>query len=48
MERGISQSDIGYLKNSYGKFYDVFRKVFDENIDNLEDAIIVESGIHYN
>lgn len=48
VERGISKSDIGYLKNSSGKFYDVFLNVFDENIDNLEDAIIVESAIRYN
>ena len=48
VERGIASKGIDYLKNSNGKLFDVFTKVFNENIDNLEDAIIVESGIRYN
>ena len=48
VERGIALSDINYLKDSSGKFYDVFSKVFDEKVDNLEDAIIVEAGMRYN
>ena len=48
VERGIASTDINYLKNSDGKLFEVFQKVFNENIDNLEDAIIVEAGIRYN
>lgn len=48
VQRGIATSDISYLKNSNGKLYDIFESVFSGKIDNLEDAIIVESGMRHN
>lgn len=36
------------LLEDEGKLNEVYYKVFDNNPDNLEDAVIVESAMHYN
>lgn len=48
VQRGILLDGTSYLVDSHGKFYDVFKSVFNNNQENIEDAIIVESGIRHN
>lgn len=48
VQRGILLDGTSYLADSSGKRFEVFEKVFNSKPDNIEDAIIVESGIHHN
>lgn len=48
VQRGILLDGTSYLADSHGKRLDVFERVFNSKPDNIEDAIIVESGIHHN
>ncbi len=48
VQRGIMLNGTNYLANSSGKRLEVFERVFSGNSENIEDAIIVESGIHHN
>ena len=48
VQRGILLDGTSYLADSHGKLYDVFENVFKNDPENIEDAIIVESGIRHN
>lgn len=48
VQRGITLNGTSYLADSSGKRLEVFERVFSANSENIEDAIIVESGIHHN
>ena len=48
VQRGIILNGTSYLADSNGKRLEVFERVFNGNPENIEDAIIVESGIHHN
>lgn len=45
---GILLDGTSYLVDSHGKLYEVFKKVFNNDPENTEDAIIVESAIRHN
>ena len=48
VQRGILLDGTSYLVDSHGKLYDVFQSVFNNDPKNIDDAIIVESGIRHN
>ena len=48
VQRGIPLDGTSYLADRQGKRFDVFERVFNSKADNIEGAIIVESGIHHN
>ena len=48
VQRGILLDGTSYLVDSHGKLYEVFENVFNNNPENIEDAIIVESAIRHN
>ena len=48
VQSGILLDGTKYLTDNYGKLYDVFESVFNNNPVNIDDAIIVESGIRHN
>ena len=48
VQGGIPLDGTCYFLEDNGKYHDLFKQVFNENPDNVEDAMIVESGIHHN